>query len=157
MLRVAVADAQLSGERIAYHRKRLGLSQVEFAAEKLRDPLAVAASSLRMADAFLTLGQTGQVRAVADAVTASLERRAARKPTAKILSLCGAFHLVLAIAAAWNNDRPQAHKHLGQAREIADREGAGRDNFGARNLIRLSGSRPRPELRELAERFGVLP
>jgi transcriptional regulator with XRE-family HTH domain len=26
-----VADAQLTGERIAYHRKRLGLSQVEFA------------------------------------------------------------------------------------------------------------------------------
>jgi transcriptional regulator with XRE-family HTH domain len=29
--RAAVADAQLTGERIAYHRKRLGLSQVEFA------------------------------------------------------------------------------------------------------------------------------
>ncbi len=27
----------------------------------------------------------------------------------------------------------------------------------ARDLIQLSGSRPRPELRELAERFGVLP
>ena len=27
----------------------------------------------------------------------------------------------------------------------------------ARDLIKLSGSRPRPELRELAERFGVLP
>jgi hypothetical protein len=152
-----VADAQLSGERIAYHRKRLGLSQVEFAAEKLRDPLAVAASSLLMADAFLTLDQTGQVRAVADGVTASLEQRAARKPTAKTLSLCGAFHLVLAIAAARNNDRPLAHKHLGQAREIADRKGAYRDDFGARNLIQLSGARSRPELRELTERFGVLP
>ncbi len=29
--RAAVTDAQLTGERIAYHRKRLGLSQVEFA------------------------------------------------------------------------------------------------------------------------------
>ena len=27
----------------------------------------------------------------------------------------------------------------------------------ARDLIQLSGSRPRPELRELAERLGVLP
>jgi hypothetical protein len=27
----------------------------------------------------------------------------------------------------------------------------------ARDLIRLSGSRPRPKLAELAERFGILP
>ena len=214
-----------------------------FTAEKLRDPLAAAASLFRMAHAFLALGQTSQAQAVADAVIAGLERRAARKPTAKTLSLDGAFHLVLAIAAARDNDRPQAHKHLDQAREIADRIGADRDDFGtefgpanvalhavavavelgdagqaldlarhikpgglsaerqarytidlaqahamrrqidealrclegaekltpeqtrthrvaravARDLIQLSGSRPRPELRELAERFGVLP
>jgi transcriptional regulator with XRE-family HTH domain len=214
-----------------------------FTAEKLRDPLAAAASLFRMAHAFLALGQTGQAQAVADTVIAGLERRAARKPTAKTLSLYGAFHLVLAIAAARGNDRPQAHKHLDQAREVADRIGADREDFGtefgpanvalqavavavelgdagqaldlarhikpgglsverqaryaidlaqahamrrqidealrcleeaekltpeqtrthrvaravARDLIQLSGSRPRPELRELAERFGVLP
>jgi hypothetical protein len=129
---------------------------------------------------------------------------------------------VLAIAAARDNDRAQAHEHLDQARKIARRIGEDRDDFGtefgptnvalhavavavelgdarqaldlaqahamrrqigealrcleeaeqltpeqtrthraaravARELIQLSGSRPRPELRELAERLGVLP
>jgi len=149
---------------------------------------------------------------------------------------------VLAIAAARDNDRAQAHEHLDQARKIAKRIGEDRDDFGtefgptnvalhavavavelgdagqaldlahginaaglsaerqarydidlaqahamrrqtgealryleeaerltpsgrgrtgpravARELIQLSGSRPRPELRELAERLGVLP
>src|SRR5262249_36374358 len=66
-----------------------------FTAEKLPAPLAVAASLLEMAHAFLPLGQTGQAQAVAGAVAASLEQRAARKPTAETLSLYGAFHLVL--------------------------------------------------------------
>jgi hypothetical protein len=193
-----------------------------------------------MAHAFLTLRQPGQAQAVASAVITGLEQRATREPTTETLSLCGAFHLVLAIAAARDNDRPQAHKHLEQAREIADRIGEDRDDFGtefgptnvalhavgvavelgdagqaldlardidpgrlsaerqarydidlaqahamrrqigealrcleeaerltpeqtrthrvaravARELIQLSGSRPRPELRELAERLG---
>jgi hypothetical protein len=160
-----------------------------------------------------------------------------------VLSLCGAFHLVLAITAARENDRQEAHKHLDQAREIARSVGEDRNDFDTefgpinvalhavsvavvlgdagqaldlardidpgrlsaerqarylidlaqahamrrqtgealyclaeaerltpeqtrthrvaravtRDLIQLSGSRPRPELRELAERFGVLP
>jgi hypothetical protein len=176
-------------------------------------------------------------------VITGLEQRAAREPTTEALSLVGAFHLVLAIAAARDNDRLQAYEHLDQARKIADRIGEDRDDFGtefgptnvalhavgvavelgdagqaldlardikpeelsperqarydidlaqahamrrqigealrcleeaerltpeqtrthrvaravARDLIQLSGSRPRPELRELAERLGVLP
>jgi hypothetical protein len=43
--------------------------------------------------------------------------------------LCGAFHLVLAIAAARDNDRLQAHEHLDQAGKIADRIGEDRDDF----------------------------
>jgi hypothetical protein len=159
------------------------------------------------------------------------------------LSLYGACQLVLAIAAARDNDRSQAHEHLDEARKIADRIGQDRDDYGtefgptnvaipavavavelgdagqaldqahdvdtrdlsperqarylidlatahamrrqigealhdlqeaerltpeqtrthrvaravARDLLQLSGPRPRPELRELAERFGVLP
>jgi len=214
-----------------------------FVAEATRDPLAVAASLFRMAHAFLTLGQVGQAQAVASATITGLEQRAAREPTAETLSLYGAFHLVLAIAAARDNDRAEAHKHLDRAADIAARLGEDRDDFGtefgptnvalhavgvavdlgdagqaldlargieperlsperrarysidlaqahamrrqtgealrclelaeqltpeqtrthraaravARDLIQLSGSRPRPELRELAERFGVLP
>jgi tetratricopeptide (TPR) repeat protein len=209
----------------------------------MRDPLAVAASLFRMAHAFLTLGQIGQAEAVASAALAGLEQRAGREPTAETLSRCAAFHLVLAIAAARDNDRAAAHKHLDQAGQIARRLGEDRDDFGtefgptnvalhavgvavelgdagqaldlargieagrlsperqarysidlaqahamrrqtgealrclevaeqltpeqtrthrvaravARDLIQLSGSRPRPELRDLAERFGVLP
>jgi hypothetical protein len=54
----------------------------------------------------------------------------ARQLGTETLSLCGAFHLVLAIVAARDNDRPQAHEHLDQARKIADRIGEDRDDFG---------------------------
>jgi tetratricopeptide (TPR) repeat protein len=221
----------------------IAADRATFNAEMLRDPLAVAASLFRMAHAFLTLRQPGQAQAVASAVITGLEQRSTREPTTETLSLCGAFHLVLAIAAARDNDRQQAHKYLEQAQAIADRIGEDRDDFGtefgptnvalhavavavelgdagqaldlardidpgqlsaerqarydidlaqahamrrqigealrcleeaerltpeqtrthrvaravARDLIQLSGSRPRPELRELAERLGVLP
>ncbi|MGH3401283.1 MAG: helix-turn-helix domain-containing protein [Streptosporangiaceae bacterium] len=214
-----------------------------FTAEALGDPLAVAASLFRMAHAFLTLREVSQAQLVAQAAVAGLEHRAEQEPTAETLSLCGAFHLVLAIAAGRDNDRAEAHEHLDQARVIAERIGEDRDDFGtefgptnvalhavgvavelgdagqaidlagqidpeglsaerrarysidlaqahamrrqigealallekaeqltpeqtrthrvaravARDLIQLSGSRPRPELRELAERLGVVP
>jgi transcriptional regulator with XRE-family HTH domain len=221
----------------------IAADRAAFAAEMLHDRLAVAASLFRMAHVFLTLRQTGQAQAVASAAIQGLEQQAPVTPTTETLSLCGAFHLVLAIAAARDNDRAQAHQHLDQARKLAERIGADRDDFGtefgptnvalhavavavelgdagqaldlahginaeglsaerqarydidlaqahamrrqigealrcleeaerltpeqtrthriaravARDLIQLSGSRPRPELRELAERFGVLP
>jgi hypothetical protein len=46
------------------------------------------------------------------------------------LSLYGAFHLVLAVSAARENQRAEAHAHLETAREIATRVGEGRNNFG---------------------------
>ena len=221
----------------------IAADQAPSAAEMLRDRLAVAASLFQMAQTFLTLGQTGQAQAVAKTVIGGLDQRAAREPLPETLSLCGAFHLVLATAAARDNDRLQAHWHLDHAKEIADRLGGDRNDFGtefgptdvalhavgvavelgdaeeafdlarriepgrlsserqaryniklaqahairrqidealrcleeaerlsakqtrtdrdaravARDLIRLSGSRPQPELRDLAERFGVWP
>jgi tetratricopeptide (TPR) repeat protein len=196
-----------------------------------------------MAHAFLSLGQLAQAQEVASTTVTGLEQRAAKDPAPATLSLCGAFHLVLAMAAARENDRQQAYKHLDQAREIAARIGEDRNDYGtefgpanvalhavsaavelgdaghaldlardiepeglsaerqarysidlaqayamrrqtgealrclekaerltpeqtrthrvaravARDLIQLSGSRPRPELRELAERFGCCP
>lgn len=213
------------------------------AAEMLHDRLAVAASLFRMAQTFLTLGQIGQAQAVARTVIGGLDQRAVKEPLPETVSLCGAFHLILATAAARDNDRLQAHWHLDRAREMADRLGGDRNDFGtefgptdvalhaigvvvdlgdaeealdlarriepgrlsserqaryniklaqahasrrqidealqcleeaerlsakqtqtdsiaravARDLIRLSGSQPRPELRDLAERFGVWP
>lgn len=221
----------------------IAADRAAFTAEAMHDSLAVAASLFRMAHAFLTLGQVAQAQVIADGVIKGLEQRAAREPTPETLSLCGAFHLVSAIAAARDNDRQGAHEHLAAAREIAERLGEDRDDFGtefgptnvalhavavavelgdagkaielakriepdrlsherqarynldlaqahamrrqigealncleeaerltpeqtrthrvaravARDLIQLSGSRPRAELRDLAERFGVLP
>ncbi len=214
-----------------------------FTAEAIGDPLAVAASLFRMAHAFLSLGQLAQAHKVATATIAGLEQRAAENPAPETLSLSGAFHLVLAVTAARENDRQQTYRHLDRARDIAARIGQDRNDFGTefgptnvalhavsvavalgdaglaldlardidstglsperqarylidlaqahamrrqtgealrcleeaeritpeqtrthrvaravtRDLIQLSGSRPRPELRELAERFGVLP
>jgi tetratricopeptide (TPR) repeat protein len=159
------------------------------------------------------------------------------------MSLYGALHQVLAVAAARDNKRGEAHQHLETARNIAGQLGEDRDDYGTefgltnvaihavniavelgdagqaielgqhvtpanlsperqarywldlaqahamrrqigealhalqeaeriapeetrvhyvgravtRDLLQLSGLRPRPELRELAERFGVLP
>jgi outer membrane PBP1 activator LpoA protein len=159
------------------------------------------------------------------------------------LSLYGALHLVLAVAAARDNKRGEAREHLDAASKIADQLGQDRDDYGTefgptnvaihavsiavelgdagqaielghqvnptglsperqarhlldlaqahavrrqigealhalqeaeriapeetrvryvgravtRELLQLSGLRPSPELRDLAERFGVLP
>jgi outer membrane PBP1 activator LpoA protein len=42
----------------------------------------------------------------------------------------GAAHLVLAVAAARNNERSQAHDHLDTARKIAEQLGEDRDDYG---------------------------
>lgn len=123
---VAAAMAKLGAADAAW----IAADRAAFAAEMLHDRLAVAASLFRMAHAFLTLGETGQARAVAKTVIEGLDQRAAREPLPETLSLCGAFHLVLGIAAARDNDRLQAHWHLDRAREIADRLGADRNDFG---------------------------
>ncbi len=234
---VAAAMAKVGEADAAW----VAADRAAFISETLNDPLAVAASLFRMAHAFLSLGQLAQAQAVASATVNGLVQRVADQPTPEALSLYGAFELVLAIAAARDNDRPQAHAHLDQAREVADRIGQDRDDFGTefgptnvalhavavavelgdagqaldlarsieperlsperqarylidlalahsmrrqigealrcleeaeqltpeqtrthriaravtRDLIQLSGTRPRPELRDMAERFGV--
>jgi len=82
-----------------------------------------------MAHAFLSLGQLAQAQEVASATIQGLERRAAKEPVPEVLSLSGAFHLVLAMAAARENDRQQAGRHLDQAREIAAGIGEDRNDF----------------------------
>ncbi len=212
-------------------------------AEMLEWPLAVAASLFRMAHVFLSLRQVSQAQKVASTAADALEARIKANPETEALSLYGAFHLVLAVAAARDNERAQAHKHLDTALQTAQRIGEDRNDFGTefgptnvsihavsiavelgdagqaldlartvdtsgmsperqarflidlaqaqgmrrqigealhsleeaeqltpeqtrthqvarmvvRDLMQLSGARPRPELRELAERFGVLP
>jgi transcriptional regulator with XRE-family HTH domain len=106
----------------------IAADRAAFAAESLSNPLAVAASLFRMAHVFLSLGQLAQVQAVAAAAAAGLDRQ--QNATPEVLSLRGAFRLVLAIAAARENDRSQAYAYLDQAREIASLIGADRNDFG---------------------------
>ena len=47
-----------------------------------------------------------------------------------MLSLYGALHLVLAVAAARDNKRGEAHQHLETARKIAGQLGEDRDDYG---------------------------
>ena len=222
----------------------IAADRAAFTAEATGDALAVAAAMFRMAHVFLTLSEISQARqAAATAIDALRPAASGKDRTVGALPLNGACHLVLAIAAAQDNDRGLAHDHLGQAREIAEQIGEDRDDYGAefgpsnvaihgvsvavilsdagqaldlakaidvshlsaerparylidlatahatrrqigeaihdlqqaeqitpeqtrtnrvardvtRDLLQLSGLRPRPELRELAERFGVLP
>jgi transcriptional regulator with XRE-family HTH domain len=214
-----------------------------FCAEAAGAPLAVAASMFRMAHVFLALGQFEQAQHVATNTAQALEPKITGKPGPEALSLYGAFHLVLAVAVARDNQRSLAHQHLGTAAQVAEQLGEDRDDYGTefgptnvaihavsiavelgdagqaielaqqvdpsnlsperqaryyldlaqahtmrrqigealhalqeaeriapeetrvhyvgravtRDLLQLSGLRPRPELRELAERFGVLP
>jgi hypothetical protein len=214
-----------------------------FCAEQAGSPLAVAASMFRMAHVFLVLGHIDQAQHVASNAVQALETRLTPTVDPEVLSLHGAFHLVLAVAAARDNDRAQAHGYLDVARKTAERLGEDRNDYGTefgptnvaihavsiavelgdaghaielshqvdasklsperqarylldlaqahamrrqigealhalqeaeriapeetrvhyleravtRDLLQLSGPRPRPELRELAERFGVLP
>jgi hypothetical protein len=218
----------------------IAADRAALAAESLGDPLALAASLFRMAHVFLSLGQLSQVQTVAATSDEALQRQ---ESTPGVLSLRGAFQLVLAVAAARDNDRSGAYGHLDQARELATQIGEDRNDFGtefgptnvalhsvavavelgdaghaleladaidparlsperqarysldlaqahamrrqvgdslhylelaerltpeqtrshrvaqavARDLLHLSGPRVRPELRELAERFGVNP
>lgn len=214
-----------------------------FCAETARSPLAVAASMFRMAHVFLSLGQIDQAHHVAASTAAVLEPKVTSRAEPEVLSLYGALHLVLAVAAARDNKRREAREHLDTASRIADQLGQDRDDYGTefgptnvaihavsiavelgdagqaielghqvnpvslsperqaryqldlahahamrrqigealhalqeaeriapeetrvhyvgravtRELLQLSGLRPRPELRDLAERFGVLP
>lgn len=214
-----------------------------FCAETAGSPLAVAASMFRMAHVFLALGQVDQAHHVAASIAAALEPKITGKAEPAVLSLYGAAHLILAVAAARDNQRGRAHQHLDTAHKIAGQLGTDRDDYGTefgpsnvaihavnvavelgdagqaielaqhvspgslsperqarylmdlaqahamrrqigealhalteaeriapeetrvhyvgravtRDLLQLSGLRPRPELRDLAERFGVLP
>jgi hypothetical protein len=84
----------------------IAADRAAFVAEATGSPLAVAASLFRMVHTFLSLGLLAQAQAVATAAAAGLDQQ---EPTPEALSLRGAFRLVLAIAAARENDRTQAY------------------------------------------------
>jgi hypothetical protein len=77
---------------------------------------------------FLALGQIDQAHHVAVSTANALEPKITTKAEPEVLSLCGALHLVLAVAASRDNRRSQAREHLEIARTIADRLGQDRDD-----------------------------
>lgn len=105
----------------------IAADRAAFVAEALNSPLTVAASLFRMAHVFLSLGLLSQVQAVASKTADALDRQ---NVTPEVLSLRGAFRLVLAITAARENDRAQAYAYLDQARGIASQMGEDRNDFG---------------------------
>jgi transcriptional regulator with XRE-family HTH domain len=105
----------------------LAADRATFAAESVGNPLTVAASLFRMAHVFLPLRRIAQVQAVASAAITGLNQQ---PETPEVLSLQGAFRLVLAVAAARDNDRAQAYDYIDQARAIANQIGEDRNDFG---------------------------
>ena len=65
----------------------------------------------RMAHVFLALGQFEQAQHVATNTAQALEPAITGNPGPEALSLYGAFHLVLAVAAARDNERNLARQH----------------------------------------------
>jgi hypothetical protein len=88
----------------------------------------------RMAHVFLALGQIDQAHHVATSTAQALEPKITPGAEPEVLSLYGALHLVLAVAAARDNKRGEAHQHLETARKIAGQLGGDRDDFGPTNV-----------------------
>lgn len=84
----------------------------------------------RMAHVFLALGQIDQAHHVATSTAQALEPKITQDAEPEVLSLYGALHLVLAVAAARDNKRAEAHQHLETARKIAGQLGEDRDDDG---------------------------
>ena len=214
-----------------------------FCAETAGSPLAVAAACSGWHTSSSPSARSTRPTTSQPATAAALEPKITSTAEPEVLSLYGALHLVLAVAAARDNKRREAREHLDTASQIADQLGQDRDDYGTefgptnvaihavsiavelgdagqaielghqvkpaslsperqarylldlaqahamrrqigealhalqeaeriapeetrvhyvgravtRELLQLSGLRPRPELRDLAERFGVLP
>jgi transcriptional regulator with XRE-family HTH domain len=109
----------------------IAADRAAFVAESIGSPLTLAASLFRMAHVFLSLSRLPQAEKVAlNAANALQVRIEAGATDSETLSLYGAFQLVLAVAAARENQRIEANKFLETARGLASQVGEGRNDFG---------------------------
>ncbi|MFJ9949462.1 helix-turn-helix domain-containing protein [Kitasatospora sp. NPDC091207] len=100
------------------------------AAEQSGHHLYVFAGIYRLAHAFVRLQRLDQAEHAAGSAAAALRRYASTtSPSPEALSVLGALHLVLALAAARAGQRDKARNELGTAREIAARLGEDRNDF----------------------------
>lgn len=123
----AAALAKLSENGAAW----IAADRAAFTAERIGEPLLVAASLFRMAHVFLSLRQFDQASKVAGETIAAVDRHIKANPNdQEALSLAGALRLVAAIAAARDNERAAAQERINEARQIAERIGEDRNDFG---------------------------
>jgi hypothetical protein len=100
------------------------------AAELAGDPLGVIAGHFRLAHAFVRLERFDQAdRVVGGALDALRPFASGPSPAPEVLSLCGAMHLVQAVANGHEGDRSAAHAHLDEATAIAGRLGEDRNDY----------------------------
>jgi hypothetical protein len=84
-----------------------------------------------MAHVFLSLRQFDQASKVATETIAAVDRRIEAAPgDIPALSLAGALRLVAGVAAARDNERAAAQQRITEARDLAQRIGEDRNDFG---------------------------
>jgi transcriptional regulator with XRE-family HTH domain len=100
------------------------------AAEQSGNPLEVVAGHFRMAHAFIRLGRYDQAEHVTTTALNALAHKAdPPDATPETLSLYGAMHLVQAVISGHESDRTSARAHLIEAKKIAARISADRNDF----------------------------
>jgi DNA-binding XRE family transcriptional regulator len=99
------------------------------AAERACNPMLVAAGAFRLVFVFMTARHYDQGEETARTAAEAL-RPKADDSDPQAMSLYGALTLQRAIIASRVNDPESAYAHLEAARQIADRLGGGRDDYG---------------------------
>ncbi|MFI8083693.1 helix-turn-helix domain-containing protein [Kitasatospora sp. NPDC086009] len=100
------------------------------AAEKSGQPLHVFAGIYRLAHAFVRLQRLDQAEHAAGGAVAALRSYVSTTdPPPEALSVLGALHLVLALAAARAGQRDRSRNELDNARAVAARLGEDRNDF----------------------------
>ncbi len=100
-----------------------------FAAERAGDAVLAAAGDFRLGHAFLSGGNPNQAERAA-AMAADAIEQLARSGEVPVISLWGALHLVVAVAASRRADARTARRALDRAQEAAARIGTDRNDFG---------------------------
>jgi tetratricopeptide (TPR) repeat protein len=98
------------------------------AAERAGNAMLVAAGALRLVFVFLTARHYDQAEETARTAATALDPLADQGDP-QAMALWGALTLQRAVTASRVNDPDAAYRHLERAREIADRLGAGRNDF----------------------------
>ncbi|GAA1581131.1 helix-turn-helix domain-containing protein [Actinoplanes couchii] len=107
------------------------------AANASNDHVVIGSLSRAAAHALVSIGEYQQARGLASASASFLMPRLA-KPTPQLLSVYGSLHLVCALAAARDDDRPGADTHIIEADSAALRLGSDANHvwtaFGPTNV-----------------------